>query len=261
MLPEPNWSLTHCRDNQYRTEFAEVVRVLNEWLAPYGGFEGKDLLDFGCGEGTAALGIALQHKPNKVVGIDPGAKVWKCLANGQAQLGLERLPENLKFFQIEPDAQLSSLGTFDIVYSWSVFEHLQQDWIVDRLKAIRGVLRPNGVMFLQTTPLYYSAWGAHFRTQLPVPWAHLSMQESLLFEELRKGCASADEANFLRTQIFETLNKATAPGLLRACEEAGFQIVRKFCTCTEESPPSELIEIFHEEILTTEQLVFLAVPS
>lgn len=236
-----------------------MVSVLSSWFEPYGGFAGKDVLDFGCGEGTAALGIALQHGARRIVGVDPGEKIWKCLPNAREQLGLDQLPKHLEFSLIEPDADLSVFGTFDFVYSWSVFEHVSQNLIVDRLRALKGVLRPGGVMFLQTTPLYHSAWGAHFRAQNVAPWAHLSLQQNLLYSELRKGCASAEEADFLWSQIFETLNKATAPGLIRAAKEAGFEVVREYRTSTEESPSAELLEIFTEDVLTTEQLVFLAV--
>ncbi len=253
------WSLTHCRDDQYRREFVDVVRNLTNWFEPYGGFDGKDILDFGCGEGAAALGLALQHNVRRIVGIDPGKKIWRCLPRAQEQIGLEHLPPQLELFLMEPDADLSGLGKFDVVYSWSVFEHVQQDLILDRLSALHALLKPNGLMFLQTTPLYYSAWGSHTRPQVPIPWAHLLFQESLFFDKLREGSGSRAEADFLQTEILQTLNKATAGVILKAAKQAGFEIVREYRTRNAENPPAELLEIFTEDVLTTEQLVFLGV--
>jgi cyclopropane fatty-acyl-phospholipid synthase-like methyltransferase len=253
------WSLENCRNPQYRAEFSEVVRILEEWLEPYGGFQGKDVLDFGCGEGASALGIALNQRPKRVVGVDLNQKIGQCLPNAKEQLGLQRLPDELELFQIEPDADLTRFGSFDVAYSWSVFEHVQQSLIVDRLKAIYSVLRPGGVMFLQTTPLYYSAKGSHLTEQIPTPWAHLLMQQDLLYKELRDKCSTYEQAYFLQTAIYETLNRITAPGLLRAAKEAGFEIVREYRTHDQDTPPAELLEVFNEDVLVTDQLVFLAV--
>ena len=72
-------------------------------------------------------------------------------------------------------------------------------------------------------------------------------------------CTTYEEAHFLQTAIYESLNKATAPGLLRAAKDAGFTIVREYYTRDSETPPSELLEVFHEDVLMTDQLVFLAV--
>jgi cyclopropane fatty-acyl-phospholipid synthase-like methyltransferase len=244
-------------DTAYRGKFIGTVDVIADWVADYGGIAGKDVLDFGCGEGTMAMGIALRQQPRRIVAVDTHAEIDNCLPFARRELGLETLPANLELKKIDPDSDLAELGRFDLIYSWSVFEHVNQNLILDRFLKIRRAMKPTGLMFLQTTPLYYSAKGSHLTPWIPEPWAHLLMQRSELYDRLRAKLPSASEVSEVQ-HVFETLNKTTAPALLRAARAAGFKILREYETQDEEEPPSALLEIFHRDTLTTNQLVFLA---
>lgn len=257
---EHQWSADTIRDDIYRRKFLDVPDVIADWLKEHGGLAGRDVLDFGCGEATTALGIALRHRARRIVGLEIQKEIDNCVPYAQAQLGLATLPDNLELKQVEPDAPLDSLGTFDIVYSWSVFEHVSQHLIVDCFRKIRRVLRPRGVMFLQTTPLYYSAEGSHLKPWVPEPWAHLRMQQSLFQDSLRQNADSLEQADQL-WWVYQTLNRATAASLLQAVVEAGFQVVREYRTCDDIEVPQDLKEIYVEDVLKTNQLVFLARPS
>jgi len=252
-----SWSVERIKDDTYRTKFIDVPKTIADWLVAHGGIAGRDVLDFGCGEATAALGIALQHGARRVVGIEVHEQIENALPFARTELGLTRLPDNLELVRLDTDSQLNSLGTFDIVYSWSVFEHVRQDMIVDCFKKIRQVLRPAGVMFLQTTPLFYSAEGSQMKPWVPLPWAHLIMQQDLFFEALRKRTSSPDQARHLRW-VYETLNRSTAPQMLKAAQQAGFEVIREYKTFDEIAVPDELKEIYSLDVLTTNQLVFLA---
>ncbi|HEY0182690.1 MAG TPA: class I SAM-dependent methyltransferase [Rhodopila sp.] len=244
-------------DAVYQNKFVGVPDVIAEWVREHGGLAGRDVLDFGCGEATMALGIALRHGARRVVGVETHEEIDNCLPNARAQLGLERLPQNLELVRTGPDSSLEELGQFDVVYSWSVFEHVSQDLISDCFRKIKRVMRPHGVMFLQTTPLYYSAEGSHLKPWVPAPWAHLSMQQDLFYAALRASADSDEHANHLKW-VYETLNRATAPQLLRAARQAGFEIIREYRTHDELDIPDEIKEIYTPEALTTNQLVFLA---
>jgi cyclopropane fatty-acyl-phospholipid synthase-like methyltransferase len=251
------WSADRITNAVYRNKFINVTDVIRDWVADHGGLAGKDVLDFGCGEATMALGIALRHGARRVVGCEIHKEIDNCVPYAKAQLGLERLPDNLELRRVDADTPLEALGSFDVIYSWSVFEHVSQNLIVDCLVKMRRVMRPGGVMFLQTTPLYYSAEGSHMKPWVPAPWAHLSMQQDLLYAALRAKTKSREQADHLQW-VYETLNRVTAPQLLRAAKEAGFEIVREYTTRDEVAVPEELKEIYTEEALTTNQLVFLA---
>jgi 2-polyprenyl-3-methyl-5-hydroxy-6-metoxy-1,4-benzoquinol methylase len=261
-----NWSVDSIVDETYRSKFVDVPNIIAEWLGDHGGVAGKDVLDFGCGEATMALGMALRHGVRRVVGMDvyeestlalPFREGTRALPQAKVQLGLHELPQNFETISVAPGTPIESLGTFDIIYSWSVLEHVQQDMILDCLTQMRRALRPGGLMFLQTTPLFYSAHGSHFKQWLPEPWIHLTLQHSLLFAALREKLQS--EEMFAKwSALYETLNKVTEPQLMRAIGEAGFEIIREHRTFDEFPIPRGLGEIFNEQVLRTNQLAFLA---
>jgi SAM-dependent methyltransferase len=252
-----SWSHDTIRDTTFRTKFIEVPDVIAAWVHEHGGLSGRDVLDFGCGEATTALGIALRYGARRVVGVEIHEEIDNAAPHAKSQLGLARLPENLELIRLDATSPLDPLGTFDVVYSWSVFELVSQDLIVDCFAKIKRVLRPDGVMFLQTTPLFYSAEGSHLKPWVPTSWAHLTMQQDLLYAALRKAADSREQANQLQW-VYETLNRVTAPQLLRAARQAGFEVVKEYRTHDEIAPPDELKEIYTEDVLTTNQLVFIA---
>jgi 2-polyprenyl-3-methyl-5-hydroxy-6-metoxy-1,4-benzoquinol methylase len=257
VLLSANWSEDRITDSIYQAKFINVPDVICDWTAEYGGVAGKDILDFGCGEATMAVGMALRHGARRVVGVEIQPEVDNALPYARQQLGINRLPDNLNLVRIDADSDLGALGQFDLVYSWSVFEHVRQDLIGDCLAKIRRVLRPGGLMFLQTTPLYYSTFGSHLKSWIPQPWAHLLMQHDLLREKLR--AAVEDDSRYAELiNTYETLNRATDFQILDSARNAGFEIVRDYRTFNEEPIPESLLRVYQEPVLQTEQLVFLA---
>ncbi|WP_031362690.1 SAM-dependent methyltransferase [Caballeronia sordidicola] len=251
------WSADRIQDATYRAKFLDVPKIIADWTSEAGGIAGKDVLDFGCGEGTMAVAMAVDQNAHRVVGVDVHREIESALPLAQSQLGLRRLPDNLQIEMVDPSASLEKFGSFDVIYSWSVFEHIQQDLLLDCLAKMKRVLRPQGVMFLQTTPLFYSAYGSHLEPWIPVPWAHLSMQQNLYYAELRKRTSNQEEyESLLRT--YETLNRATDWQIIRAAKAAGFEITREHRTYDDFPIPDEVREIYKEEALRTNQLVFLA---
>ena len=251
------WSAESITDAIYRTKFLDVPDIIADWTREYGGIAGRDVLDFGCGEATMALAMALRHGARRVVAVEIHEEIDNCARYARQQLALERLPANLELKRIAADTSLDVFGSFDVVYSWSVFEHVSQELIGDCFAKIRRVLRPDGIMFLQTTPLFYSSEGSHFKPWVPEPWAHLSMQQDRFLAALRAAAYSQEQADHL-WRVYMTLNRATAPNLLRAAANAGFEVIREYRTYDEIPVPEHLLEVYTREALTTQQLVFLA---
>lgn len=162
-------AIKNINDDTYKTKFIELPRIINEWTSEYGGLSNNRILDFGCGEGTTAMGIALQYKTSSVTGIEIQSEIENCLPLAKKHLGVDKIPENLDLKRIKPGQSLDELGTFDIVYSWSVFEHVEQQLLSDVLSSIRKILNPNGLFFMQIAPLYYSAEGSHMLPWIPEP--------------------------------------------------------------------------------------------
>lgn len=258
----------------YRHKIIDVVKILADWYQQFGDLSGRHVLEFGCGEGTMALGIALQHSPARIVGVEVLDVHKNCLALAQQNLGLSELPNCLHLEQIQPGQDLTHLGLFDFVYSWSVFEHVTRDLIQTALLSVANVLKPGGVFFLQISPLYYSAFGSHLGPWVKQPWAHLSMQDDAFSEaffgapeaapEIRsswsvyipQGTTPAGERRLI-WETYQTLNKTTAAELKRLANKAGLTIVRDYRTTSDYPIPEHLSEIYDRDVLMTEQIVWL----
>lgn len=252
-----DWSVDNISDEVYRDKFLKLPQVINGWIYKYGGFAERDILDFGCGEGTTAIGIALQYQPSRVVGIDINADAERCLPLAKSQLNLDRLPGNLHFYRVEPGKLHNPSDRFDLIYAWSVFEHVDQAILPDVLGSLRDILKSNGVFFLQITPLYYSSDGSHLYRWVPELWGHLLNQHSRYYEKLSKACSDREQLASLWS-MYRTLNRMTAPGLVDMIEKAGFKIVREYLTHDGHAIPPELRVVYREEALRTNQVVLVA---
>ncbi|WP_321900021.1 SAM-dependent methyltransferase [Paraburkholderia heleia] len=266
--------IENIRDPLYRTKFVNVPDIIADWLSDSGGLHKKDVLEFGCGEGTMALGVTLRKEAQRVVGVEILDVHEQCRALAQSELGVRDLPPNLFLCKITPGADLTEFGTFDVAYSWSVFEHVAQDMLPKAMTSVFNALKPGGHFFLQIDPLYYSPNGSHMMPWLVEPWAHLTMQADTfrrrLFEapetptKVRNEWAvyippNADTADERKTlwETYETLNHMTAPQLRRLAESTGFEVIRDYRTKAEREIPQNLLDAYDREALLTEQIVLL----
>ena len=134
------------------------------------------VLDAGCGGGGMPLSLA-EHS-DEVVGIDPIDRF------GQAGVTLarERGVRNLRFLQADGMALPFAAGTFDLVLSHAVIEHVADAPMY--LRECRRVLRAGGRVYLSTAP-YLSFAGAHLpRLRVPVP-LHLIAGRPVAFATFR----------------------------------------------------------------------------
>ena len=72
----------------------------------------------------------------------------------------DALPEQLSFATSTADQVPSEDDAFDLVVTWSVFEHVARP--VPMLNEINRVLKPDGVLFLQLWPFFFSEHVAIF---------------------------------------------------------------------------------------------------
>lgn len=203
---------------QARRFDAEVARELGSGLA------GKKVLIIGPGQtlrewwaysslGAEVVGVDLDVVP---VGLDVLAYLKLLRTNGPVRfaktlgrkaLGIDRayeaaLARALGLKKLRPGRLLAAdaarlpfaTGEFDVVYSFSVFEHLESPDSV--MKEIARVLRPGGFAYI-STHLYSSEGGCHDlrifagdRQDIPL-WAHLrpahqhTVQEGCYMNKLR----------------------------------------------------------------------------
>ena len=241
---------------EFASRYNGVVRIVADWVQDRIDLRQADVLDFGCGEGIAALGMAHRLGARSVLGVDIMQDVERCVEHARSHLGLEGLPANLSVQQIDPGGDFHPGRSYDLIYSWSVFEHVEQSRIAAVLESLHGKLRENGLLFIQIAPLYYSADGSHLHHRIPEPWGHLLDQQSIYFDKLCRACDDKAEVDALWS-CYQWLNQVTAPALRRILEESGFRIEREYYTESPEEPPEALTEIFQRSVLKTNQLVFL----
>ncbi len=134
------------------------------------------VLDAGCGGGGMPLSLA--EDAAAVVGIDPVER----FQDAGVRLGRERGLRNLHFALADGMALPFRDGSFDLVLSHAVIEHVADAPLY--LRECARVLAPQGHVYLSTAP-YLSFAGAHLpRLKVPVP-LHLIFGRRIAFATFR----------------------------------------------------------------------------
>ena len=162
-------------DEGFVARFCDIPGYLDMWTRVNGGLAGKRILDFGCGRGLSTSGIALTYRPSFIAGVDINSVHEGCLPKLREELGIDTLPDNLNFEKIQP-GQVCSHDKFDVVYAWSVFEHVNRSIFNSIIDAIRAKIELGGLLFVQISPLYFSPEGCHLWEVGYTRWEHLRLQ-------------------------------------------------------------------------------------
>ena len=119
------------------------------------------VLDDGCGGGGMCVSFA--EEARMVVGIEPGDR----FRDVGTRLAAEKGVSNVRFSHGDGTALPFRDGSFDLVLSHSVIEHVANP--LEYLKEARRVLAPGGAILLNTAP-YLSSSGSHLpKYKLPFP--------------------------------------------------------------------------------------------
>jgi 2-polyprenyl-3-methyl-5-hydroxy-6-metoxy-1,4-benzoquinol methylase len=190
------------------------------------------ILDAGCGGGGMPLSLA--EEARAVVGIDPAPR----FQDAGVRLGRERGLAHLHFAQADGMALPFPEGTFDLVLSHAVIEHVADASLY--LRECARVLAPGGHVYLSTAP-YLSFAGAHLpRLKVPVP-LHLLAGRTAAFAAFRLLARHAPwmlkepahENSFIQAaqrgevKHDDLLEKVTVSSLRRQIAGAGLAIVRE----------------------------------
>lgn len=261
-------------DPWFCSHYQMAADVVAEWLGPDLLAEGR-LLDFGCGDGITALGLAQRHGAKNVLGVDISLTQKKLATLARRELGLGRLPKNLQLKVIEPGESLSGKVSVDAICSWSTFEHIDLDLIDGILADLYAMLPKGGRFFLQINPLYYSPSGSHLgRFELP-HWAHLlwdkqTVKDAVLgfagnipAEELEENfhARTLDQYKRFIFQEYLKLNKITVSELKGRLMRVGFGLLREEAGRVSFDPPDALCEKYPYEDLVIDDIKLLLVKS
>ena len=264
-MTQEGWSYKGITDSEFESNFLWAADVCDMWLKGLSSNkEPLRILDFGCGSGTTALGMALRYGYD-VVGVDISSNMHQLAKNAKTQLGLKELPKNLSLRQINPGADLKEFGRFDAIISWSVFEHVDTNLFSDIINNFFEILTPGGVVFIQIEPLYSSPFGSHLKMLIDEPWSHLlygrEKVRSIAFLKPQpdnfhlplSNPQSFDQYRQYLLNEFDKLNRIKAEDLVRMFKEVGFRIVKEERSKMQLEPPALLLQNFsYEDLITNE---------
>lgn len=184
-------------------------------------FEGKRILDFGCGSGSSTMVMARMFPRSQIVGVELSSEYLEIAERRRLFYG----HEHVRFVQSPSGTSLPrDLGSFDFVVMSAVFEHLLPAERLILMPQLWAHLRSGGCLLLNQTPHRYFPFESHTTglpliNYLPDRVAHAMARRFSprgLTEEswdslLRKGIRGATER-----EILASLGKTTAaaPALL-----------------------------------------------
>jgi len=207
---------------------AKVIAFLERAGVPLRG----RVLDDGCGGGGMPLSLA--EETQTVVGIDPAER----FQDAGVRLARERRMRNLHFALADGMALPFAAGSFDLLLSHAVIEHVADAPLY--LRECARVLAPGGHMYLSTSP-YLSFAGAHLpRLKVPVP-LHLFLGRRAAFATFRMLARRApwtlrepaNENSFIKAarrgeiKHDDLLEKVRVVRLRDQIAQAGLRIVRE----------------------------------
>jgi SAM-dependent methyltransferase len=184
---------------------------------------GKRVADIGSGDGIIDLALALKSAPAELTGFDiVPTDAERLRAFGEREGVAKALPPNLHFSPCEPRHIPADTDSYDLVVSWSTFEHVEDPRAV--LAEIHRVLRPWAVLFIQIWPLYYSQHGSHLWQFFPAGYEHLLKSAEDLERAVRSNPGPEPDWAEVLIEQFRSCNRLTLDELQRALHESGFSI-------------------------------------
>lgn len=237
----------------FRGRTISEYRTIKHWVGDRINWDQCSVLDFGCGTGIAAASIALRHPSSQVFGVD----IVPTDADGLSTLFLQQtgllLPTNLVFLDKFPGE--TTTAEYDIVYAWSVFEHVREEALENVFRAIKSKLKENGVFFLQIDPLYFSPRGSHLYGFIKQPWHHLNKSIDEIREIICPDKAGPGNSNAWKQ--FLELNRLTGRQIINYAKQAGLRLLREQFVTVDLEPPTNLTDIYKLDVLTTSSLYAL----
>lgn len=170
--------------------------VPNEVVEFCGSIAGATILNLGCGEMLTDFGL-LGKEVKSIAGLD---------LHERPSSHIESVAQKLRTHGIiPPDDYQSRLsyvhyggtdfpfedGQFDVVFSWSAFEHIHD--VPSVLSEVRRVLRNDGFAFVQVYPWYHSFQGSHLIDFIPEPYFHLTRPPEWVRQRLEEYVAAHPE--------------------------------------------------------------------
>ena len=272
-VPQPEVTISQgmrSRDPWFWSHYEVVANIVMAEVPAEALSQGRKIVDFGCGDGAATLGIA-SHVAAQVIGVDLAKSFNELPRLAERNLGARAVPGNLSFEQNHLGQPLPFAdNSIDLVYSWSVLEHVAD--VDEVLREFSRVIRARGYLFIQIDPLFHSPYGSHLQRLIDVPWAHLLYDEP---EFIRLALNATDKVpldqqdTLYRNHVFDDvkryliseyrrLNRIRADQLIELVSASGFDLLStKLIEAENVCPDSRLLQLYPRDLLMTQQVVLL----
>ena len=233
-------------------------RTIRRFVRDRVSLDSARVLDFGCGEGIAAASFALRHPAAKVFALDIVPPDFGLLRQKLADQTSLELPTNLALFCGDPGTLPEEICDLDLIFAWSVFEHVNFSQLTETMRLLRGRLGVGGALLIQINPLFFSPRGSHLYRYDASPWVHLLCQADAL-KTVVMNSSWPEKVKLREWAQFESLNRATGGDIKDAAGNAGLSIVLEEQLRIAETPPPRLLRVYHEDVLMTEEIRLLLI--
>jgi uncharacterized protein (TIRG00374 family) len=184
---------------------------------------GRRVADIGCGDGIIDLGVAHRAAPAQLVGFDITPIDLDHLAELASKEGVDpSLPRCLEFRTSDVTRLPADDSSFDIVFTWSAFEHVADPTAL--LRDMHRVLVPDGVLMLQLWPFFHSEHGSHLWKWFPEGFVQLLRSTEEIEDFVRAN--SDDDPAWAEYMLgeYKTLNRITLDELHQCLLAAEFRV-------------------------------------
>lgn len=158
------------RTPEFVTDTPKYEAILARGFGPevWAWITGRDVLDFGCGEGGITLALAARGAGH-VTGLD----ILPDFAFAEAEAARRGAPIT---FVDAPSTTLPAAG-FDVVLSHDSFEHFEEPEAI--LAEMVRLTRPGGRILIKFGPTWLNPYGRHMGGTIRKdrPWVHLLVSE------------------------------------------------------------------------------------
>jgi 2-polyprenyl-3-methyl-5-hydroxy-6-metoxy-1,4-benzoquinol methylase len=156
-----------CDEISRDQDAGSIQRYFENDFLPYvspAEFEGKRILDFGCGSGSSTMVLARMFPRSEIVGVELSSEYLRIARARQRFYGYS----NVSFLQSPAGTTVPrELGDFDFIVMSAVFEHLLPEERRTVMPQLWARLRVGGCLLLNQTPHRFFPFESH-TTGLPL---------------------------------------------------------------------------------------------
>ena len=191
------------------------------------------MLNVGCGEMLSDFGL-LNLQPTLITGLDVAEKPNGWLEEVAKKIRREKIsfPSDYakRIEYVCYDSVKFPFGdeSYDTIFSWSAFEHVQD--IKSVLREMHRVLKPDGKVFVQVYPWFYSRYGSHLTDWIHEPFFHVTQSEEWVKSRLDQFVSTSGRTDgFIDVYMYseyKNLNRISPSLLYKVARECGFVIAK-----------------------------------